>query len=314
MTRGWFCTWSIEPSASTRALVQHRDLGARARGRTPCRARRRPPCARRRATRSSSAVRSVSCGRSCRRPARRPAAAAGPASAACRSRATASGRGDSAPASVAALRRRGRSSSRIASMRSRCAGVSRREQRRPERRVSPASASSRFSNTVRCSNTVGFWNLRPMPSLAISGSSSASQIDRAGRSTPCPASGRVLPVMTSIIVVLPAPFGPMMQRSSPGSTIERQAFERLEAVEADGEAVEVEDRAGASVGRSAAALHRLLLGGGRRRPAPAAAPTRSVAARSRAAAAGRRCRAAGTASPARTARRARRARPRAARR
>ena len=28
-------------------------------------------------------------------------------------------------------------------------------------------------------------------------------------------SGRVLPVMTSIIVVLPAPFGPMMQRSSP---------------------------------------------------------------------------------------------------
>ena len=33
-----------------------------------------------------------------------------------------------------------------------------------------------------------------------------------------PRSGRVRPVMTSIIVVLPAPFGPMMQRSSPGST------------------------------------------------------------------------------------------------
>ena len=33
-----------------------------------------------------------------------------------------------------------------------------------------------------------------------------------------PESGRVLPVITSIIVVLPAPFGPMMQRSSPGST------------------------------------------------------------------------------------------------
>ena len=30
-------------------------------------------------------------------------------------------------------------------------------------------------------------------------------------------SGRVLPVMMSIIVVLPAPLGPMMQRSSPGA-------------------------------------------------------------------------------------------------
>ena len=32
-----------------------------------------------------------------------------------------------------------------------------------------------------------------------------------------PSSGRVLPVMMSIIVVLPAPLGPMMQRSSPGA-------------------------------------------------------------------------------------------------
>ena len=50
--------------------------------------------------------------------------------------------------------------------------------------------------------------------------------------------------MTSIIVVLPAPFGPMMQRSSPGSTYERQVVERLEAVEADGQVFEVEDLAG----------------------------------------------------------------------
>ncbi len=33
-----------------------------------------------------------------------------------------------------------------------------------------------------------------------------------------PSSGRVLPVTMSIIVVLPAPFGPMMARISPGST------------------------------------------------------------------------------------------------
>ena len=43
------------------------------------------------------------------------------------------------------------------------------------------------------------------------------------RSTPplkkiSPASGLVLPVTTSIIVVLPAPFGPMMARSSPAFT------------------------------------------------------------------------------------------------
>ena len=31
-----------------------------------------------------------------------------------------------------------------------------------------------------------------------------------------PASGLVLPLMMSIIVVLPAPFGPMMARISPG--------------------------------------------------------------------------------------------------
>ena len=33
-----------------------------------------------------------------------------------------------------------------------------------------------------------------------------------------PLSGRVLPVTTSIIVVFPAPFGPMTQSNSPGST------------------------------------------------------------------------------------------------
>ncbi|MNE77938.1 hypothetical protein D3C80_1743000 [compost metagenome] len=33
--------------------------------------------------------------------------------------------------------------------------------------LSVFSASSRFSNTVSASNTVGFWNLRPMPAWAI---------------------------------------------------------------------------------------------------------------------------------------------------
>ena len=56
-----------------------------------------------------------------------------------------------------------------------------------------------------------------MPACAISGSVSASR-SIFGPNQAVPWSGRVLPVMTSIIVVLPAPLGPMMQRSSPGST------------------------------------------------------------------------------------------------
>ena len=76
------------------------------------------------------------------------------------------------------------------------------------------SASSRFSNTLSCSNTVGFWNLRPTPISAISFSRRRSRSMFWPKDT-LPASGRVLPVITSIMVVLPAPLGPMMQRSSP---------------------------------------------------------------------------------------------------
>ena len=76
------------------------------------------------------------------------------------------------------------------------------------------------------SNTVGFWNLRPMPSSAISASSSWVRSDLP-RNSARPASGRVLPVMTSIIVVLPAPFGPMMARISPGSITSDRPFSAL---------------------------------------------------------------------------------------
>ncbi len=53
-----------------------------------------------------------------------------------------------------------------------------------------------------------------MPARAICGSDSFVR-SMVWPKNAVPASGRVLPVMTSIIVVLPAPFGPMMQRSSP---------------------------------------------------------------------------------------------------
>ena len=39
-----------------------------------------------------------------------------------------------------------------------------------------------------------------------------------------PASGRVLPVMTSIMVVLPAPFGPITARISPGASTRDRLF------------------------------------------------------------------------------------------
>ena len=45
--------------------------------------------------------------------------------------------------------------------------------------------------------------------------------------TTSPSSGWVLPVMTSIMVVLPAPFGPMMARISPGSTASDNPFSAL---------------------------------------------------------------------------------------
>ena len=71
---------------------------------------------------------------------------------------------------------------------------------------------------VWLSNTVGFWNLRPMPSSAIRVSSSRVRSVTPSNST-SPSSGLVLPVMMSIIVVLPAPLGPMMARISPGSSV-----------------------------------------------------------------------------------------------
>ena len=68
------------------------------------------------------------------------------------------------------------------------------------------------------SNTVGFWNLRPMPSWAMAASSLVVRSMLPRSNSTSPASGLVLPVMMSIIVVLPAPFGPMMARISPGAS------------------------------------------------------------------------------------------------
>ena len=90
-------------------------------------------------------------------------------------------------------------------------------------RLSAFIASSRFSKALWCSKMVGFWNLRPMPAWAISGSVRRVR-SMVWPKKAVPESGRVLPVMTSIIVVLPAPLGPMMQRSSPASMVRLSLF------------------------------------------------------------------------------------------
>ncbi|MNJ60643.1 hypothetical protein D3C77_563910 [compost metagenome] len=80
--------------------------------------------------------------------------------------------------------------------------------------LSAFCASSKFSKTLRASNTVGFWNLRPIPAWAICTSLMRVR-SRVSPNQALPVVGRVFPVMTSISVVLPAPLGPMMQRNSP---------------------------------------------------------------------------------------------------
>ena len=97
----------------------------------------------------------------------------------------------------------------------------------------------RLASTVSVSKTVGFWNLRPMPRRAVSVSSSRVRSVSSSQTTR-PVSGRVLPVMMSSIVVLPAPFGPTTARSSPLAMAMREAVDRLVAVEAAVDVLEVE--------------------------------------------------------------------------
>ena len=111
------------------------------------------------------------------------------------------------------------------SMRSRSAPL-RRARNMAHTRRSCFRASVRLSRTLRRSNTVGFWNLRPMPTSAICASVRCSRSMRSPKNT-CPSSGRVLPVMTSISVVLPAPLGPIRQRSSPWSTYSVRSLSAL---------------------------------------------------------------------------------------
>ena len=172
MTRGSFCTWSMSPSASTRPSCSTVTRLAIERTKSMSCSTTTTECLPA-SDSSSSAVRSVSCGVM---PATgsSTSSSSGPASAACRSPATASGRATARRPAGRALLGQADDLEHLVD-----AVALRRRQARAAASArttsSPASASSRFSNTVSCSNTVGFWNLRPMPAWAISGSDSVSR-------------------------------------------------------------------------------------------------------------------------------------------
>ena len=202
------------------ALVQHGDAGGRGRGRTPGRAPPPPRCAAPAMRRSRAAVCSVSWSvmpatGSSTSSSSGSCISSMPISSHCRwpwredggAVLRAGGRGRSRPASPrcgAAPRRSAPSAGR------------RRGRAAPSGRA-PGSRTRSARRTPSASGTCGRcrgWRWRPRP--AGSG--------RGRGSGPSPAVGRVLPVMTSIIVVLPAPFGPMTARSSPGSTMRERLF------------------------------------------------------------------------------------------
>ena len=112
---------------------------------------------------------------------------------------------------------------------------------------SALSASSRFSNTLRCSNTVGFWNLRPMPTCTISFSRRRSRSIVEPKKA-LPASGRVLPVMHVHHRRLAGAVG--ADDAAQLADVDRQGerVQRLEAVEADGDVVEVQRHALREIG------------------------------------------------------------------
>ena len=108
-------------------------------------------------------------------------------------------------------------------------------------RRSALSARRRLSSTVWLSNTVGFWNLRPMPSSAISLSSSLVRSVAPSNSTsPCCGPGLAGDDVHhgGLAGAVRADDGAHLA----GIDGERQLVEGAEAVERNGDAVEIEQR------------------------------------------------------------------------
>ncbi len=108
--------------------------------------------------------------------------------------------------------------------------------------LSPAIDSSRFSKDRVLLEHRGLLELAAdagLGDLAVRSGSSRSMV---WPNQAEPLSGRVLPVMTSIIVVLPAPLGPMMQRSSPASMYRVSLFSAWKPSKLTRDVFEVQDR------------------------------------------------------------------------
>ena len=246
MTCSFCCTCCHRAFRQHVPLVQHRDAVGDLARRSPCRARRRracnPPPATGRARRCASSRR-----RSCRRPARRAAGAAAPASAACRSRATASGRATAAPR-AAPLRWPSLIVSRIVSDAIARRGVELRASAWATRACRPCAASSRFSNTVWSVNTVGFWNLRPMPTIGDLGLGEPREVDRLAEERGALVGPRLAGDHVhhrGLARAVGSDHAAQLARIDD----QGEVVERLEAVEADRDAVEVEDAAVATCRR-----------------------------------------------------------------
>ena len=82
----------------------------------------------------------------------------------------------------------------------------------------PRPATSRLSRTVRLSKRLGTWNLRTMPSRAKCVHRQPDQC-RGPAKRIAPRVGRSVPARMLKSVLLPAPFGPMMQQSSPDARV-----------------------------------------------------------------------------------------------
>ena len=81
---------------------------------------------------------------------------------------------------------------------------------------------SRFSLTVRFSNTLGLWNFLPTPKRAIL--CSFLPINDFPLKKTSPLVGFTLPVITSRNVVFPAPFGPITALNSPFFKLRFRSF------------------------------------------------------------------------------------------
>ena len=101
------------------------------------------------------------------------------------------------------------------------------------RPIAVSTATRRFSYTVRSRKISVIWKVRMMPILT-SDAGLTAVIGRPSKII-APSLGGKKPLIRLNRVVLPAPFGPMTARNSPGSTRQRNIVQRRQRAEAAGD-------------------------------------------------------------------------------